>query len=56
MNCISACRRFFDRPGFGQAAGLLQCLAQQEFDLAIRAAKLIVGPFLEGVEEFRVDA
>jgi hypothetical protein len=40
---------------FGHPAGLVECSAQDHFDLAVEAAQVIVGPAGEGVVDGRVD-
>ena len=44
--CLCLKGRVRSRPRFGEAAGLLQGLAQQELDVAIGAAEFIVRPLL----------
>jgi hypothetical protein len=40
---------------FGHPTGVVQCSAQDHFDLAVKAAELVVGPPGEGVVDGRVD-
>jgi hypothetical protein len=40
---------------FGHPTGVVECAAQDHFDLAVEAAELVVGPAGERVVDSRVD-
>jgi len=44
------------RPGSGHPPRLLERPPQQELDLPVQAAQVIVGPTLDGVEHLAIDA